>query len=147
MAEFDKEAERERLREKFANEEAERASARHMSELLLQGATMTDRHCPECGTPLFRQNEETFCPECERTVVEKADPGVETPPTEADDTSPVSTPTPSTGSTREHLEAALERAAASAATADDPRTAKEHLEAARAAIEAINALDADQSGA
>lgn len=146
MSEFDKEAERERLREKFADEEADRASARHMSELLLQGMTMTDRHCPECGAPLFRDDDRTFCPECERQVVEdqpadgsgeRQPDGEQAPPTPSQPA-----PSPATGQdARENLQAALQRAAAGAAAASDPRTARDHLEAAKAAIEAIRAFD------
>ncbi|MFB6221557.1 MAG: Sjogren's syndrome/scleroderma autoantigen 1 family protein [Halolamina sp.] len=62
--EFDKEAEREKLREKLADEEEKRSATQRMSELLLQGATMTNQHCDNCGDPLFRDNGETFCPTC-----------------------------------------------------------------------------------
>ncbi|WP_313692650.1 Sjogren's syndrome/scleroderma autoantigen 1 family protein [Halorarum halobium] len=61
---FDKEAEREKLREKFARDERKRESTRRMSELLLKGATMTNRHCDACGDPLFRQNGQEFCATC-----------------------------------------------------------------------------------
>lgn len=64
MSEFDKEAEREKLREKYADEQADREATEHMSELLLQGATMTNKHCNACGDPLFRQNGQEFCPTC-----------------------------------------------------------------------------------
>ncbi len=144
MSEFDKEAERERLREKFAAEEADRAVAQHMSELLLQGMTMTDRHCPECGAPLFRDEEHTFCPECEREVVEGAVEGEsqEAPP--KDSTQPATKPTVQpTGDARSNIEATLERSAAAAATAEDPRTAREHLETAKAAIEALRSFDGE----
>lgn len=141
MSEFDKEAERERLREKFAQDEAERASARHMSELLLQGLTMTDRHCPECGAPLFRDDERTFCPECERDVAEGSHEAAGPP----DVTAPEPPDAGERGAQpRANLVAALNRSAAAAATTDDPRVVREHLEAAQAAIEAIRALD--QSG-
>ncbi|WP_256295929.1 Sjogren's syndrome/scleroderma autoantigen 1 family protein [Haloarchaeobius salinus] len=63
--EFDKEAEREKLREQFATEEQEREQTRRMSELLLKGATMTNRHCDRCGDPIFRQNGQEFCPSCQ----------------------------------------------------------------------------------
>ncbi|UIP00125.1 hypothetical protein Hbl1158_01765 [Halobaculum sp. CBA1158] len=62
---FDKEAEREKLREKFARDERKRESTRRMSELLLKGATMTNDHCDACGSPIFRQNGQEFCPECD----------------------------------------------------------------------------------
>jgi len=61
---FDKEAEREKLREKFADDEEERAHTQRMSELLLQGATMTNRHCDDCGDPIFRKDGQEFCPTC-----------------------------------------------------------------------------------
>jgi uncharacterized Zn finger protein (UPF0148 family) len=63
--EFDKEAEREKLREQFATENQEREQTRRMSELLLKGATMTNRHCDRCGDPVFRQNGQEFCPSCQ----------------------------------------------------------------------------------
>lgn len=62
--EFDKEAEREKLRKKFAEDEEKRSATQRMSELLLQGATMTNKHCDNCGDPLFRDNGQTFCPTC-----------------------------------------------------------------------------------
>jgi UPF0148 protein len=40
-----------------------------MAELLKSGATMLSETCPECGTPLFRKGEETFCPKCNKPVV------------------------------------------------------------------------------
>lgn len=62
---FDKEAERERLREKYGDDSADRAETERMSELLLQGATMTNRHCGECGNPIFRYEGQAFCSVCE----------------------------------------------------------------------------------
>ena len=64
MSEFDKEAEREKLREKFAKDERKRRQTQRMSELLLKGATMTNRHCDRCGDPIFRYDGEEFCPTC-----------------------------------------------------------------------------------
>ena len=61
---FDKEAEREKLREKFADDDQKREHTQRMSELLLKGATMTNRHCDDCGDPIFRQNGQEFCPSC-----------------------------------------------------------------------------------
>ncbi|QUO48464.1 MULTISPECIES: Sjogren's syndrome/scleroderma autoantigen 1 family protein [Halorubrum] len=61
---FDKEAEREKLREKFADDEKKREHTQQMSELLLKGATMTNRHCGECGDPIFRYDGREFCPTC-----------------------------------------------------------------------------------
>jgi uncharacterized Zn finger protein (UPF0148 family) len=67
---FDREAERERLREKYERDQQKRAATEQMSELLLQGATMTDRHCPECHSPVFRYDGKEFCPTCQREVTE-----------------------------------------------------------------------------
>ncbi|EMA53061.1 Sjogren's syndrome/scleroderma autoantigen 1 family protein [Halococcus thailandensis] len=68
MSEFDKEAEREKLRERFAEEDEKRETTEQMSELLLQGATMTDTHCDRCGSPLFRYDGQTFCPTCQQSA-------------------------------------------------------------------------------
>lgn len=65
MSEFDKEAEREKLRKQFEQDERKRESTQRMSELLLQGATMTDTHCDTCGDPLFRYEGQEFCPSCQ----------------------------------------------------------------------------------
>jgi UPF0148 protein len=40
-----------------------------MAELLKSGAAMLPETCPECGTPLFRKGNETFCPKCNKPVV------------------------------------------------------------------------------
>jgi uncharacterized Zn finger protein (UPF0148 family) len=68
MSDFDKEAERERLREKYEQDQEEREVAEKMSELLLQGATMTNAHCSECGDPIFRYDGQEFCATCEKAV-------------------------------------------------------------------------------
>lgn len=65
MSEFDKEAERERLREKYEKNQEKRASTQRMSELLLKGATMTNSHCDACGDPIFRHDGQEFCPTCQ----------------------------------------------------------------------------------
>ncbi len=65
MSDFDKEAEREKLREKYGDESDERAATRQMSELLLKGATMTNQHCDTCGDPVFRYDGQEFCPTCQ----------------------------------------------------------------------------------
>jgi len=62
---FDKEAERERLREKYEAEQEDREATERMSELLLQGATMTNKHCDTCGSPIFRYQGREFCPTCQ----------------------------------------------------------------------------------
>jgi len=64
---FDREAERRKLEEKFGEEE-DREQTERLSELLLKGATMTDIHCPECGDPVFRHEGRQFCPSCQREV-------------------------------------------------------------------------------
>ncbi|GGK58806.1 Sjogren's syndrome/scleroderma autoantigen 1 family protein [Haloarcula sebkhae] len=68
MSDFDKEAEREKLREKFEKEEDNRAATEQMSELLLKGATMTNAHCSDCGDPIFRYDGQEFCPTCQKPV-------------------------------------------------------------------------------
>jgi len=65
MSGFDEEAERERLREKYEQDQEKRADTQRMSELLLKGATMTNSHCDACGDPLFRHDGRTFCPTCQ----------------------------------------------------------------------------------
>jgi UPF0148 protein len=62
---FDKEAERERLREKYESDSADREVTERMSQLLLQGATMTNKHCDTCGSPIFRYQGQEFCPTCQ----------------------------------------------------------------------------------
>lgn len=71
MSEFDKEAEREKLREKFEKEEKDREATQRMSELLLKGATMTNIHCDVCGDPIFRSDDQEFCPTCQKPVVQE----------------------------------------------------------------------------
>lgn len=65
MSDFDPEAEREKLREQFAQDQERRATTERMSQLLLQGATMTDSHCETCGDPIFRYDGQEFCPSCQ----------------------------------------------------------------------------------
>ncbi|WP_280588375.1 Sjogren's syndrome/scleroderma autoantigen 1 family protein [Halorubrum sp. Boch-26] len=72
---FDKEAEREKLREKLADDEEKREHTQRMSELLLQGATMTNRHCDDCGDPIFRKDGQEFCPTCHTADAEDAEDG------------------------------------------------------------------------
>ena len=64
MSDFDKEAEREKLREKYERDKQERKATQRMSDLLLKGATMTNTHCGTCGDPLFQMDGTTFCPSC-----------------------------------------------------------------------------------
>ncbi|MDS0260215.1 hypothetical protein NDI56_12495 [Haloarcula sp. S1CR25-12] len=68
MSDFDKEAEREKLREKYGQEEEKRKATEQMSELLLKGATMTNAHCTDCGDPIFRYDGQEFCPTCQKPV-------------------------------------------------------------------------------
>lgn len=70
MSEFDKEAEREKLREKYERDQEKRETTERMSELLLKGATMTNRHCDSCGDPIFRYQGTEFCPTCQETAAE-----------------------------------------------------------------------------
>jgi uncharacterized Zn finger protein (UPF0148 family) len=65
---FDKEAEREKLREKYERDQQKRQATEQMSELLLKGATMTNAHCSDCGDPIFRYDDQEFCPTCEKPV-------------------------------------------------------------------------------
>ena len=68
MSEFDKDAERERLREKYERDQKKREATEKMSELLLQGATMTNAHCSECNDPIFRYDGQEFCATCEKPI-------------------------------------------------------------------------------
>ncbi|MFC7026888.1 Sjogren's syndrome/scleroderma autoantigen 1 family protein [Halomicroarcula sp. GCM10025324] len=78
MSDFDKEAEREKLREKFEAEEEKRQATEQMSELLLKGATMTNAHCSDCGDPVFRYDGQEFCPTCQKPITrEPAEEGSE----------------------------------------------------------------------
>ncbi|GAA0278628.1 Sjogren's syndrome/scleroderma autoantigen 1 family protein [Halobacterium noricense] len=63
---FDEEAVREELREKYADDD--RGETERMSELLLQGATMTNQHCDRCGNPIFRYEGQSFCPNCQQAA-------------------------------------------------------------------------------
>lgn len=76
---FDREAEKERLRQQLAEEEAEREATQRMSELLLKGATMTNRHCEECGDPIFRHEGREFCPTCGRQRAADGTPASDAP--------------------------------------------------------------------
>ena len=65
---FDREAEKKRLREKLEDDQESRKATEHMSDLLLKGATMTNHHCDTCGDPIFRYDGQEFCPTCGETV-------------------------------------------------------------------------------
>jgi uncharacterized Zn finger protein (UPF0148 family) len=87
MSDFDKEAEREKLREKYERDQESRETAEKMSELLLQGATMTNAHCSACGDPIFRYDGQEFCATCEKPVDrEDADEGSEESSGDAEET-------------------------------------------------------------
>jgi len=220
---FDKEAEREKLREKFAEDEQKREHTQRMSELLLQGATMTNRHCDDCGDPIFRHDGQEFCPTCQatgsggnaqdgsrenaqdgsrenaqdgalgeagnapRTVVRtgesdesppqkegdasaSTDSGQSTPPNASRNATPQNATNPNAAASppsnaerpsneptatrptepaepgtvadaRASLTRTLARFARAAEETDDPRRARDHLQAAREAAEALSALD------
>ncbi|MBV0925642.1 hypothetical protein KTS45_15660 [Halomicroarcula limicola] len=90
MSDFDKEAEREKLRERFEAEEEKREATEQMSELLLKGATMTNAHCSDCGDPVFRYDGQEFCPTCQKPISREeaeADDETETTGDGADDES------------------------------------------------------------
>ncbi|WP_252700412.1 Sjogren's syndrome/scleroderma autoantigen 1 family protein [Natronosalvus vescus] len=222
MSDFDKEAEREKLRKKYERDQQDREATQRMSDLLLKGATMTNTHCDVCGDPLFRQQGTTFCPSCHggpegveasvgdqqreasdqqstETAVSDASERSNDGGTGAADTtapadstiggsdgrtdvtapesgrveraspehqatsSPTASPSPAAGerspqyptphgtsasppvdgdleTATDALVAALERFAAAAAEADDPRYAKECLEAAHEAAETLGTL-------
>ena len=161
MSEFDKEAERERLREKYEQDQAEREATQRMSDLLLKGARMTSTHCGTCGDPLFEQEGTTFCPSCHGGP-EGVDASLEVEEPDSGEARTEDAPSPepqpdrsveprratrespqshsSTGSAEANLQRALERFAAAAASEEDPRRAREHLAAAREAAEALAAL-------
>lgn len=40
-----------------------------MSDLLKSGATMLGDHCPECGSPLFKIQEDIWCSKCNKRVI------------------------------------------------------------------------------
>lgn len=151
MSDFDKEREREKLRKKFAEEDDRRETTEQMSELLLQGATMLNVHCADCKAPLFRQNGEEFCPTCGRTPGEAEDETEGQHNAEATEAEATSTTTPPSSSSPPRdsratasLEAAIARLADQAATADDPRTARDFMEAVKDGAEALAMLEGRQ---
>ncbi len=166
MSEFDKEEEREKLREQLAGEEERRQETQEMSELLLNGATMLNVHCDRCASPIFRHEGEEFCPSCGRTIEEIQAEQDEPEPAEAPESEtsaqdaaspdkqsttheppsrePVQVPETNAG---EALEATISRLADRAATAEDPRKAAELLEAAHTAAETLAIVEGrTQSG-
>lgn len=204
MSEFDKEAEREKLRRKYEAEQEDRQATQRMSELLLQGATMTNRHCDACGSPIFRYEGQEFCPSCQAASSgeatpsqgsevggESPDPADTAPESEAearrladeqrteptdtasqpsevresdaagssDPSSPAGTaapadeprPTPDVDAdtdtsddlagARDALAGTIARLSRRAGDAEDPRRAREFLEAAREAAATLETLD------
>jgi UPF0148 protein len=207
---FDEEAVREELREKYADDSEEREATARMSELLLQGATMTNQHCDRCGNPIFRYEGQAFCPQCQspgqqgaqqasqqdaqqaesrsgqpadqqpadqqlpdqqtdrrsgeqparrdvdrgtragdedapadaRRAGERADPAPEraSPPQPRRQSDADLPATEQGGESVDALESSIAALARRGASADDPRTAREYLEAAREAAEALAAL-------
>ena len=136
MSDFDKEAEREKLRKKFARDEEKRAHTERMSELLLKGATMTNKHCSQCSDPLFRYNGQTFCPSCQAEGDAQADSSSQTdadadaestpenttqtdPHTDADSTQPrAESPNEPTADPRERVETQSTTARSTASPVD-----------------------------
>jgi uncharacterized Zn finger protein (UPF0148 family) len=82
---FDREAEKERLREKLEGDQESRKATEHMSDLLLKGATMTNAHCDACGDPIFRYDGQEFCPTCGEAVEGEEGTSAGSESTEADD--------------------------------------------------------------
>lgn len=199
---FDEEAVREELREKYADEADDREATARMSDLLLQGATMTNQHCDRCGNPIFRYEGQSFCPQCQapgqqadqqagqqagqqsarrsgeqaaaqggqqsgesavgqddqparqrasggqrtasdaRHTAEPPEPAPErASPPQPRHESDADLPAPQPGGESvDALESSIAALARRGASADDPRTAREYLEAAREAAEALAAL-------
>lgn len=44
-------------------------AVKRMADLLKAGATMLFEHCPQCGSPLFKLNDEVRCLNCDKRVV------------------------------------------------------------------------------
>lgn len=45
------------------------ASIKKMADLLRRGATMLAQACPQCGSPLFKVGNDTYCAKCDRRIV------------------------------------------------------------------------------
>jgi len=190
---FDREEEKRKLREKYAKDRKDREATGRMSELLLQGATMTNKHCDRCGSPIFRYQGESFCPTCsaEGAQQEQQQSGelTEQPaqtaeqqtqtadhsPTQAESSTqqpepverptqqpattsqspeqvqPTNPPAPTSDSASEPSDAVenaknaladtITTLAQRARNTDDPRQAKEYLDAAHDAAETLEKLD------
>lgn len=44
-------------------------TVKRMADLLKSGATMLFEHCPQCGSPLFKIQDEVWCPKCNKRVI------------------------------------------------------------------------------
>ncbi len=124
MSDFDKEAEREKLRKKYARDETKRANTQRMSELLLKGATMTNQHCNRCGDPLFRHNGQTFCARCQADANQQTAADADQQIAEATDSATAASDarrTPAGGNAGKPD--AVDTASASSSTTEEPRTA------------------------
>ena len=44
-------------------------SIKRMADFLKSGATMLFEHCPQCGSPLFKLQDEIRCPKCDKRVL------------------------------------------------------------------------------
>jgi len=125
VSDFDEEAERERLREKYEKDEERRKETQQMSELLLKGATMTNRHCDECGSPIFRYQGQEFCPSCQRVTGEEA-----TSQADAAGSSPADVDESSTESPPRADADTAERPSTNGAVAPDPTSEPDAADAA-----------------
>ena len=47
----------------------DKESITRMADFLKSGATMLFEHCPQCGSPLFKLQNEVRCPKCDKRVV------------------------------------------------------------------------------
>ena len=97
MSGFDEESERERLREKYEQDQEKRASTQRMSELLLKGATMTNSHCDTCGDPIFRYDGQEFCPTCQAADGKADEQAAAADPDPKTETNAHERPVPETG--------------------------------------------------
>lgn len=51
-------------------EDKERRDIKRMADMLRRGATLTDRICPACASPIFRlRGGDLWCAKCEKKVV------------------------------------------------------------------------------
>jgi uncharacterized Zn finger protein (UPF0148 family) len=146
MSDFDKEAEREKLREKFEQEEDNRAATEQMSELLLKGATMTNAHCSECGDPIFRYDGQEFCPTCQKPVARDAqENGTDSPDADeqADDSDQIEVTDPSNEARVQFGEADEETGERAPDATDDPAQAEATHAQAESAPQTPPAAESD----